>query len=201
VREPGGNITGVRYPGPDLVIKRFEILLKLAPQVKRLYMPYDPNYPSVPPTLDALRPVAASHGVTLVETPVTSVEELEAALQARAELEDMGIDAIQILPEAMMQSPAAWGAISKFAQEHKLPLVGSMLASADLGGIFSYCVDFYEVGVLAAPTADKVLKGTPPGTIPLLSPEPHLRINYKVVQGLGLTVSEGLLSQADEVIR
>ncbi len=201
VRQPGGNITGVRYPGPDLVVKRFEFLHELAPQIKRLYIPYDPNYPNGPPALEALRPVASSHGVTLVETPVTSVEEIQADLQARAASGDTGMDAIQILPEALTQSPAGWEAISTFAAEHKLPLVGSALFSADIGGVFSYCIDFAENGELAAPIADKVLKGTPAGTIPLVTPEAHLRINYKVAQELGLTVPEGMLSMAMEVIR
>ena len=31
VREPGGNITGVRYPGPEIALKRFEILMELVP--------------------------------------------------------------------------------------------------------------------------------------------------------------------------
>jgi putative tryptophan/tyrosine transport system substrate-binding protein len=201
VRDPGGNITGVRYPGPDLVVKRFEFLLELAPRIKRLYVPYDPTYPNGPPTLNALRPAAASRGVTLVEAPVTSVEQLEAALRARAAAPDIGVDAVQILPEALTQSPAGWGAIAKFAKEHKLPLVGSILPSADIGGVFSYCINFVEVGELAAPTADKVLKGTPAGTIPLVTPEAHLRVNYRVAQELGLVVPEGLLMQAEEVIR
>jgi putative ABC transport system substrate-binding protein len=201
VRQPGGNITGVRYPGPDLVVKRFEFLHELAPQIERLYIPYDPNYPNGPPALEALRPVASSHGVTLVETPVTSVEELQADLQARAASDDIGMDAIQILPEALTQSPDGWGAISSFAEEHRLPLVGSVLFSAQIGGVFSYCIDFTENGELAAPIADKVLKGTPAGTIPLVTPEAHLWINLKVIQELGLTVPEGFLAMATEIIR
>jgi len=39
------------------------------------------------------------------------------------------------------------------------------------------------------------------GMIPLVTPEPHLRINYKATQELGLTVPEGMLAQADEIIR
>jgi putative ABC transport system substrate-binding protein len=201
VRQPGENITGVRYPGPDLVVKRFEFLHELAPQIKRLYIPYDPNYPNSPPALKALRPVASSHGVTLVEAPVTSVEELQADLQARAKTADIGMDAMQILPEALTQSPAGWAAISTFAAQHKLPLVGSILFSANIGGVFSYCIDFVENGELAAPIADKVLKGAQAGTIPLVTPEAHLWINYKLIQELGLTVPEGMLSLADEIIR
>ena len=112
----------------------------------------------------------------------------------------LDIDAIQILPERLTQTPAGWAVLSKFAKEHKLPLVGSMLFSADIGGVFSYCVDFFEVGTQTAPIADKVLKGTPAGTIALATPEARLRINYKVIQELGFNASEGLLSRADEII-
>ena len=47
---------------------------------------------------------------------------------------------------------------------------------------------------------DKVLRGIPAGTIPVVTPEANLLINYKKTQELGLTVSEGLLNIADEVI-
>jgi putative ABC transport system substrate-binding protein len=201
VRHPGGNITGVRYPGPDLVVKRFEILLDLAPHIKRLYIPYDPSYPNSPPALYALRQIARTKGVTLVETIVYSVEEIESRLQARARLDDIGMDAIQILPEALTQSPAGWAAISTFAAEHKLPLVGSVLFSVKIGGVFSYCIDFAENGELAAPLADKILRGTQAGTIPLVTPEAHLWLNYTRIQELGLTVPEGMLSLAEQIIR
>jgi len=39
------------------------------------------------------------------------------------------------------------------------------------------------------------------GTIPVVSPESRLTINYKVIQKLGLKVNQGLLSRADEIIR
>src|SRR6185436_784516 len=40
VREPGGNVTGVRFPGPDIAVKRLEILHELVPQAKRIWVPY-----------------------------------------------------------------------------------------------------------------------------------------------------------------
>lgn len=33
IREPGGNITGVRYPGPDIALRRFEIMQELVPDI------------------------------------------------------------------------------------------------------------------------------------------------------------------------
>jgi len=57
------------------------------------------------------------------------------------------------------------------------------------------------MGILAATLADKILKGTPAGTIMVVSPKNNLRLNYKVIQELGLNVSKGLLSRAKEIIR
>ena len=54
---------------------------------------------------------------------------------------------------------------------------------------------------LAAILGDKILKGIPAGTIPVVSAETWLQINYKATQKLGLNVSESLLNQADEIIR
>lgn len=201
VAQPGGNITGVRFPGPDLVIKRLEILLELAPQIERLYIPHDPSYPNSLPTLEMLRPAASSLGVTLVEMPINSVEEIGADLQARAEANDIDMDAILLLPEPLTQSPAAWEMIARFAAEHNLPLVASVDSTVENGAIFSYSPIPYKLGEQAAPLADQVLQGTPAGTIIVVTAEAHLRLNYKMAQELGLTVPEGILNLATDIIR
>ncbi|MBN1976081.1 MAG: ABC transporter substrate-binding protein [Anaerolineae bacterium] len=201
VRQPGGNITGVRFPLPENTTKRFEILLELAPQTKRLLIEYNPSYANNPIVLETLRPVAASAGVTLVEEPTGDLEKLQANLQARAALDDIGVDAIMLMPEVLSQTPDGLAIIIPFAKEHGLPIAGAMPYTADLGAVFSYTGDNVEMGRLAASSADKILKGTPAGEIPVLTPEQELRINYKVAQELGLTVPESLLNQAAEIIR
>lgn len=201
IRQPGGNITGVRYPGPDLAIKRFEMLLEIAPQTKRLYLPYRENYPANHSALEVLHPAAAAAGVTLVEAPLSSADDLEADLQARAAADDIGIDAVLIMPDDITQSPPGWPMLSEFAAEHKIPIGGSASYEADTGAVFSYINDNIETGRLAAPLADKIFNGTPAGTIPVVTPESELRLNYKVAQELGLTVPEGMMSMAAEIIR
>jgi putative ABC transport system substrate-binding protein len=56
-------------------------------------------------------------------------------------------------------------------------------------------------GKQAAPLADKILQGTPAGSIPVVSAENSFLMNYKAAQAIGIEVSEGLLNQADEIIR
>jgi putative ABC transport system substrate-binding protein len=201
VRQPGGHITGVRFPGVDNNVMRLEFLIELAPHSKRILIIYNPNYPTIQRVTEALRLVAPSLGITLVEDHVVNVEELQDSLKKRSDSDDIGIDAILLLPDLISHSPGGFGAIVSFANEHKVPIGGGAAFTADLGAIFSFVPDFFEMGMLAANQADKIFKGTPAGTIPVITPENHLRLNYKVIKELGLNVSEGLLSRAEEIIR
>jgi putative ABC transport system substrate-binding protein len=196
VSKPGGNITGVQYPSRDIAIKSLEILLEVSPQAKRILLPYMKGYPTVPHQLEVLRPAAASLGITLVELPVTSVEDIKADLQARSQSANPGIDAIMHIAEPMAVFPDVTVVISEFVVENKIAYHGT-------GGkcVFILTVDPFQVGKQAASLADKILKGTPAGTIPVVSAEPVLTINYKVAQELGINISEGLLAKADQIIR
>jgi len=200
VREPGGNLTGVRYPGPELMSRRMQLLHTIAPQVKRVWIGYDKSGPNTAVALETLRPVAAEAGITLVEVPATKIEELASDLAARAASSDIGIDAILIMPDNFNNSAAGFAALSKFATEHNLPLVGSLVSMTD-SSLFVNTIDNKSLGELAAPLVDKVLKGIKAGTIPVVTPDQTLIINYKVAQGLGLTVPDSLLKQANKVIR
>jgi ABC-type uncharacterized transport system substrate-binding protein len=71
----------------------------------------------------------------------------------------------------------------------------------DYSTVFGVMVDNIAVGNQAASLADKILKGTTAGTIPLTSAESFLKINYKAAQSLNLAVPDGLLRQAVEVTR
>lgn len=201
VREPGGNITGVRYPGPDIAVKRFEILRAIVPDAKRVWLPYQRDYPIVASQLEVLYPVAEAAGVTLIEFPASNPAELEAELSARAQQEDVGMDAIMFLVEPLAVTPDDYLVIAKFAYEHKIPLGGAFMSAEGYDSIFGVNVKSYDTGLLAAPLADKIFKGTPAGTIPVVSAENFVQFHYTAAQRLGVTIPESLLSQADEVVR
>lgn len=201
VREPGGNITGVRSPIVELPVKNFEIMYQLVPDMERIYTAYAANYPAVVPGLEALRKEVKAEGITLVELPVTSLDELKADLKAREAADTIGMDAIIFMPETLVQSPEGFALLNEFSTRHKIPIGGLVPWEVEKGAVYTSGIDMYEMGVLAAPLADKVLQGSPAGTIPVVSPELHLLINYKRAQELGVIVPESLLLQAEKVIR
>ncbi len=202
VREPGGNITGVRYPAPEITAKRFEILHELVPQAKRIWVAYQKDYPIVPADLEALRPAAATAGVTLIEVPATSPADLKADLDARASKSDIGLDAILLIVEPLTALPESTTIIDNFAAEHRVPVADAAVGEGcTRESIFGLSTNTKAVGRLAAPLADKIFKGVPAGTIPVVSADNYLQISLKAAQAVGVTVPEGFLSQANEIIR
>jgi putative ABC transport system substrate-binding protein len=201
VRAPGGNITGVRFPGPEMIGKRLEILHAIAPHVRRVWIGYDKDYPNSDPALAVLRPLADLMHIDLVEVPLGSIEELAADLAQRQRDAQPGVDAILLMPDTYIHSPEGWRLIKAFAAKTQLPIAGSFLYTVEEGAVFGNANDLFVVGELAAPLVAKIFDGIPAGTIPVVTPEQDLYLNYRRARELGLDVPEGLLRQAKVILR
>ena len=200
IRAPGGNITGVRYPGPDLTVKRFELLQAMLPEANRIWIPHQKGYP-LDCQIDALLPVAAATGVELQLFPAADAAELDTELQSRSQAADPGFDAILFLAEPLSVTADAFAVLSHFSEPRRIPIAGAIINEGDYGTIFGVSVDLTSTGKQAALVADKVLKGADPGLVPVVSSDNFFLINYNIVQKLGLELSETILNQADEIIR
>jgi putative ABC transport system substrate-binding protein len=202
IREPGGNITGVRFPSTDIASKRLEILLELVPNAKRIFVPYLKDYPNVPGQLDAIRPQAASKGIELIEFAATSPQDLQAELDGFVASDGVGIDAILMIAEPLAITPDFYSIMGKFSYEHQIPIGGApMSIGGDYASVFGLIPDAKTAGEQAALLADKIFRGTSAGTVPVITADSYFQINYKATQIFGVTVPDGLLKQADEVIR
>jgi putative ABC transport system substrate-binding protein len=201
VSRPGGHISGVRYPGTDVAVKRLEILHEIMPDAKRVWLPYQEDYPAVPAELELVRQSAASLNITLIEFPAANLTHLQEEIENRHESDNFDFDAVLYIPESLSTSPATFEAIAKYTRDLKIPVMGTKIVTEDYGTVFGVTTNNPEFGVLAAPIADKVLKGTPAGTIFVESASQCIKINYKVAEELGLEIPEGLLALADEIIR
>ncbi len=202
IRQPGGNITGVRFPSADIANKRLEMLLELVPNVKRVFVPYLKDYPNVPGQLDVIRPQAAEKGVELVEFGATSPVDLQSELDSFVATDGVGIDAILMIAEPLAITPPFYSVLGKFSYEHKIPIGGALMdAGGDYPTIFGLLPDSKTVGEQSALIADKIFKGTAAGTIPVYTSESYFQINLKAAQQLGVTVPDGLLKQANQLIR
>jgi len=201
VRQPGGDITGVRWGGPDLALQRYEIMRELVPGATRMLIPYLRAYPTTTSQLVALRTAASADGITLVEIPVDNATELAAEL-ARQSGSISGKDTVMLaIAEPLFVTPDTFAVISEFADDHAIPAGGPFMSVHGHETVFGLTPRSIPQGRQAAVLADKIFRGTPAGEIPVITADNYFQLNYRQAQKLGIPVSEGLLSRADEIIR
>jgi putative ABC transport system substrate-binding protein len=201
IKEPGDNITGVRYPGPDLTVKRFEIFKEIVPTIKKIWIPYLKETLIIHAQLDALKSIAEYEGITIVDTPIKDEKELEQKVSEFRKDKSQKFDVILGIAEPLMVTPNMFKIIAEYAYENKIPIGGALMKVDEYESIFGVSTDNVSVGRQAATLADKIFKGTKAGSIPVVSAENFIQINYKEIRRNGLNASTGLLKQANEIIQ
>jgi putative tryptophan/tyrosine transport system substrate-binding protein len=201
IRAPGKGITGVRYPGPDMTVKRLEVLAQLAPRAKRCFIPYMRGIPVVPPQLAALAPAAAAAGIVLAPRPFDGAAEIEAYFGALPAAGPAPFDAVLMIAEPLTVMEDCFIPIAAYAAGRRLPIGGATMRAGGYSSLFGVSTDNRAVGRQAADIARKIFLGTEPGDIPVVSAEYSLEIDAAAADAAGIAVPDGLLKRADRVSR
>src|SRR3954465_1039195 len=91
--------------------------------------------------------------------------------------------------------------IATAALAKRLPTVYGYREHVVAGGLISYGVDLRWCFYRRAYFVDRILRGTPPGELPIEFPtQMFLSINLTTAKALGITIEPTLLARADEVI-
>jgi putative ABC transport system substrate-binding protein len=197
IQNPGGNITGIRFPGPDIVAKNFEFLMQIDPNIKTVFVPHFKGYPSFPSQLEALKPLADSMKVKIIDASIESPPELAASLKKYAK----SIDAILTVPDPVAAVPDFFKMYAKFAVDNKIILGATPIQYEGYGALFSVNMNVPKSGTQAAVIVDKILNGTKAGTIPVVSAYDYIKIDYKRATEQGFIIPDSIIKQADEVIK
>jgi putative ABC transport system substrate-binding protein len=194
---PGGNITGVTGLATDEIFaKRLQLAMQLVPSVARIAVLVSPEQTRFSRAKDALTTAAKVLGVELYDLEVQAPSKLEDAIR---NAEDQGVQALYIWPNGFNYSFAKQ--IVDIANAKRLPSVWPMREGAQAGGLMAYGADLKEGARRLAAYVDKILRGTPPGTLPVEQLSKYeLLINLKTAKALGLTIPPNVLAIADEVI-
>jgi ABC-type uncharacterized transport system substrate-binding protein len=187
---PGGNVTGVSSLQTELAAKRLEVLKRLAPAVRRVWLIY--------------------YQVDLGTTPMIS-KALEASLRMKLDLSPRGLldagelkrvlgevrrDDAVLAPEG--SNPDLTIAIIERSLALRVPAVFGTALWIGYGGLISYGPDYYAQGVQAAALVAKILRGARPQDLPVEGAEKiDLAVNLKTAELLGLTVPRKILFRAD----
>lgn len=195
IARPGGNITGIADIDVELVPKRMELFRDMVPGLKRVLFAYDAANPLVVTLLRVHRDAARRLGLTLLERPVRTQEQAQAAIGGARKGELDGI----LSPR--LHSLNIPGFILEVGAKGTVPTMFHSPFFVERGGLASYAADRHEMGRQAARLVEKILKGAKPGDLPVEQANKfELVLNLKTARALGLTIPESVLLRADRLI-
>jgi putative ABC transport system substrate-binding protein len=193
---PGGNITGISILGPEVGVKRLQLLKLAVPTMSRAAFLWNPNNASHAAYLNEWKAVAPALGVEMLFVAVRSSDEFDSAFAAMMRERP---DAFTMTADPLHQLHIGW--IIDFLARNRLPGAYQLRENVLAGGLMSYGASFPDLFRRAAGYVHKILQGTRPADLPVEQPTKFdLTVNLKTAKALGLTIPESFLLLADEVI-
>ena len=191
--KPGGNITGVISRPLDLARKQIDLLRQVFPDRNRLAVLYD--------TQSADQFAAAEQGAKSLNLQVQAFK-VDPAYDFAGVFEAAAKGGAQLM---MVQSGPAFTKyrteLAELAIKHRLPTMFTFRHYVVVGGLMSYGIEFPTMWSRTADYVARILKGAKPAELPIELPTKfELVVNLKTAKALGVTLPNGILLAADEVI-
>ena len=193
---PGGNVTGIEPYVAGLPTKQIEVAQEIVRGASTVGLLTNSRDPKGAPQVLELEAAGQAVGLKIVAADANKPEDIEDALR---KLANKRVDAVIVLQTSLfvINSPQ----IAAAALAMRLPTVYGYREHVIAGGLISYGVDLRWCYHRSAYFIDKILRGTPPGDLPIEFPTKFpLSVNIKTAKQLGITIPPMLLARADEVI-
>jgi putative ABC transport system substrate-binding protein len=180
----------------DTGAKRLELLTTAVPDVKRVGVLWNSDYPPNRSELKEVEQAAQSWNLQLIPVDVRGPSEFDPAVRVLVEQQ---ASAVVVMAGTIFIEHAQ--GLADLTAKARLPGIFFSRTFVELGGLMSYALDTADTFRRAAAYVDKILKGAKPADLPVQQPTKfELVINLKTAKALGLAVPQSLLARADEVI-
>ena len=192
LQQPGGNITGSSDALPDALATRLQLLRDVLPSASRVALIHNGAVTSLTDAQAAARRL----GFILQPLDVREPSTLNTAMVA---IRRTRPDALIVIP-----NPLTYGSrhsIASMGLLQQLPVLFGWREFRDADGLMAYGANLTGLYRRAGAFVDKIIKGTPPGALPVELPRFELVINLRTAKALGITIPPDVLSAADEVIQ
>jgi len=193
LEHPGGTITGTSDVHPSR--KSLELIRAFLPNARSVGVVYSSGEVNAVKQLEALKSTAPEFGIEVRAKAVAQEAEIQAAAQTLA---NQGIDAFLVLVDNGVV--AAIESLAKVAEERRIPLFASDVDSVARGAVAAYGIDYRAMGVQTGKLVARVLRGTPPGDIPVeVVHDVELVVNDTALANYGLSLPPALAGEAKHV--
>lgn len=190
---PKGNVTGTTDMNP--IKEQVDLLLKLVPNAKTIGTVYCSSEVNSETQVKLMKEYAQSKGLTVVEATVSTVNDIQQATQSLVGK----VDAIYEPTDNIIAS--AMPTLATITNPAKIPVICGEPNMVKAGGLATYGVDYYQLGLQTGEMAADILSGkTKPADMPIQAlKEMKLTINETNAKLLGITIPADMLSSADLV--
>ncbi len=181
----GNNVTGTTDMTP--IDEQFALITKLLPQAKKVGIIYNSSEINSSVQVENARKVCLNRGLKLSEITVTSVTEVQMAVEQLAKK----VDVIYTPTDTLIAS--AMPIITYTATQAGIAVIGAESNHVQAGALATLGIDYYELGYQTGEMAIKVLNGTKPSDLPIESSKNlSLVINQETAKTLNITIPEDL---------
>jgi len=189
------TITGVSSRGP--IGESVDFIHRLLPDVRTLGTLWTPSELNSEYYLNLAKEAARRNGLNIVAVPIRKTSEVLIAAQ---DLVNRNIDVIYQISDNTTN--ASFEALSRVADENRIPLFGGFLLSTEEGAAAALGWDFFDMGYRAGQIALRVKAGESPAGIPIENmSEVRLYLNLAAASRQGLIFPDSIIEQADRVLR
>jgi putative tryptophan/tyrosine transport system substrate-binding protein len=197
LNRPGGNLTGINLFLVEVVAKRLELLLELAPTAKSIAYLRNPTNPVFAETeTREVEAAARARAVRLLLVNASHPSDFEAAF---AEIVQQRADTLLVSGDGFLHTHRE--EIVALVERHAVPAIYSMREYVAAGGLMSYGTNYLAAWRQAGVYTGRILKGEKPADLPMQQvTKIELVINLKTAKTLGVTFPLSLLGRADEAI-
>jgi putative ABC transport system substrate-binding protein len=193
---PGRNFTGTTFMSLEVAAKRVDLLKQAVPKLRNLIALSNVDHPGESAERQATAAAATALGITMTPVLFTGARELDTALAAVRVARG---DAMIVFPEGVTMGNRA--KLAQFASDQRLPTMFGWSEYCEAGGLMSYGANQREAYVHLATYADRVLRGSKPGDLPIERPTRfELVLNLKTARALGFLIPQPLMLAAARVI-
>lgn len=187
------NVTGIS-DGLELT-RQIELIKKVVPNAKRVGVVYNPGEANSVVVNTEFKKLLPEHGMELVEAAAPRTVDVSSATRSL----DGKVDLIYTSLDNNVVS--AYESMVRVADDLKIPLIASDTDSVARGAIAALGVNYTDLGKQTGKVVARILRGEKPGDIASSRSENvRLFLSKKSAAAQGVTLSEALLKEADEVI-
>ncbi|MDY6268185.1 MAG: ABC transporter substrate-binding protein [Selenomonadaceae bacterium] len=191
--KPGANITGTSDMNP--IKEQIDLLLKIKPDAKTIGTIYCSSEVNSEVQIKAMQEYAESKGLTVKVATISTVNDIQQAAQSLVG----SVDAFYEPTDNIIAS--AMPTLVAITDAAKLPIICGEPNMVKAGGLATYGIDYYKLGVQTGHMAADILDGkSKPADMSIeMAKDLKVTVNKSDAARLGITLPEDVLKDADVI--